>query len=139
VIPEIATRRPFPDAILTERETLQHPQAGTVLFEEGEQPHGIYIVHSGTIDLLFRVRTGDLKNLGAGDSGEILGLGAVVSGGTHDYTARARTACQVGFIDRESFLGMLERSPELWLNVLRLLSRDVNASYESLRTGAVSH
>jgi CRP/FNR family transcriptional regulator len=118
---------------------LQHAPPGTILFDEGEQPRGIYIVHSGSIDLLFRLRTGDQKRLRAGGPGEILGLSAVVSGRSHDYTARVRTACELGFIDRETFLGALDSSPAMWFNVLRLLSRDVNASYDSLRESPVAH
>jgi CRP-like cAMP-binding protein len=138
VIAKLATRRPFLDAALTERETLQHPRAGTILFDEGDQPRGVYILHSGTVDPLFRARAGDLKRMRAGAPGEILGLSAVVSGRPYEYTARIRTPCEVGFVERGAFLGLLDESPAMRFNVLRLLSRDVNASYDSLRTVAVA-
>ena len=44
---------------LTERETLQHRPAGTILFNEGDVPRGIYLIHSGTVELLMRARNGD--------------------------------------------------------------------------------
>ena len=121
---------------LTERETLQHRPAGTVLFNEGDPPHGIYLIHSGTIELLMRARNGDWKRLRSTSPSEILGLEAVVARRTHDATARAITPCDLGFIERESFLRVLDESPAIWFSVLRLLSQGVNTSYDSLRHAA---
>jgi CRP-like cAMP-binding protein len=103
---------------------------------KGEQPRGIYFIHSGTIELLMRARNGEWKRIRAAPAGEILGLESVVSRRLHDATARAITPCDLGFIERESFLRVLDESPAIWFSVLRLLSHDVNASYASLRNVA---
>jgi CRP/FNR family transcriptional regulator len=121
---------------LSARETLQHRPAGTVLFSEGDQPRGIYLIHSGTIELLMRARNGEWRRIRTAPPGEILGLESVVSRRPHDATARAITPCGLGFIERESFLRVLDESPVIWLSVLRLLSQGVNASYASLRNVA---
>jgi CRP/FNR family cyclic AMP-dependent transcriptional regulator len=121
---------------LSARETLQHRPAGTILFNEGDQPRGIYLIHSGTIDLLMRARNGDWKRMRTASAGDILGLESVVSIGPNDATARAITSCELGFIERESFLRVLDESPAIWFSVLRLLSQGVNASYDSLRNVA---
>lgn len=121
---------------LSERETLQHRPAGTILFTEGEQPRGIYLIHSGTFELLMCARNGECKRIRAVSTGEILGLESVVSRRPHDATARAITPCELGFIERESFLRVLDESPAIWFSVLRLLSQGVNASYDSLRSVA---
>ena len=136
MITELATRRPSPDACLTERETLQHRPAGTILFSEGDPPRGIYLIHSGAIDLLLRDRNGAWKRMRSASAGGILGLESVVSLRPHEYTARATTACELGFIEKESFLRVLDESPAIWFSVLRLLSQGVNASYDSLRNVA---
>jgi cAMP-binding proteins - catabolite gene activator and regulatory subunit of cAMP-dependent protein kinases len=136
VITEIATRRPFLDAALTARETLQHLPAGTTLFDEGAQPRGVYLVHSGAIELYFQTRTGALKRVRSASVGEILGLGSVVSCRPHEYTALAITTSELGFIDKDVFLKMLNESHAIWFTVLRLLSQDVNTSYGSLRNAA---
>jgi len=138
VITELATRRPSPDACLTERETLQHRPAGTILFHEGDQPRGIYLVHSGIIELLMHGRNGDWKRVRTVSADEILGLESVVSRRSHDFTARTMTSCELGFIERESFLRVLDESPAIWFSVLRLLSQGVNASYDSLRSVALA-
>jgi CRP/FNR family transcriptional regulator len=121
---------------LTERETLQHRRAGTILFNEDDPPRGIYLIHSGTMELLMRARNGDWKRMRSASSGEILGLESVVSRRPHDATARAITSCELGFIERESFLRVLDESPAMWFSVLRILSQGVNASYASLRNVA---
>jgi CRP/FNR family cyclic AMP-dependent transcriptional regulator len=118
---------------LSDRETLQHRPAGTILFTEGDAPRGLYLIHSGTIELLMRARNGDWKRMRCTSPGEILGLESVVSRRPHDATARAITWCDLGFIERESFLRVLNESPAIWFSVLRLLSQGVNASYDSLR------
>jgi len=111
---------------------------GRVLFEEGEQPEGVFIVHSGTVDLLYRSRSSELRRLNRVSAGNILGLSSVVSHGPHDYSARVRTRSKLGFIDRDAFLHTLEENPPMWLSVLRLLSHDVNASYDSLRAATAA-
>jgi CRP-like cAMP-binding protein len=133
VITELATRRQSPDACLTEHETLQHRPASSIVFNEGDQPRGVYFIHSGLIELLMRARNGELKRMRTASAGEILALESVVARRPHDATARAITACELGFIERESFLRVLDESPAIWFSVLRLLSQGVNASYDSLR------
>ena len=130
---ELATRRQSADVCLTERETLQHRPAGAIVFNEGDQPRGIYLVHSGAIELLMHARNGDWKRMRTVAVGGILGLEAVVSLRSHDCTARTLAPCELGFIEKESFLRLLEETPDVWFSVLRLLSQGVNASYDSLR------
>jgi CRP-like cAMP-binding protein len=121
---------------LTDRETLQHRPAGTILFNEGDAPRGVYVIHSGTMELLMRARNGGWTRIRSAAVGEMLGLESVIAHRPHDSTARATTSCDLGFIEREPLLRLLDESPGVWLNVLRLLSQDVNKSYDSLRNVA---
>ena len=83
-----------------------------------------------------RACNGNWRRIRSASPGEILGLESVVSRRPHDATARAITSCELGFIERESFLRVLDESPAIWFSVLRLLSQGVNASYASLRNVA---
>jgi CRP/FNR family cyclic AMP-dependent transcriptional regulator len=103
--------------------------AGKVLFREGEQPRGVYVVHSGQVDLLYRS-----KSLQIVGPGQILGLSAVVSARPHDSSATARTPIVAGFIEKERFLSLLDQLPSLWFSVLQMLSTDVNSSYDCMRS-----
>lgn len=118
---------------LTSSETLQHRATGEMLFLEGESPAGVYVLHSGEVDLLFGSRNGEVKALRVATPDQILGLAAVVMGRTHDCSATVRTRCEVGFIEREEFLRTLESNPSFRFNVLRQLSSDVNSIYDDIR------
>ena len=115
-------------------ETVEGWPAGKVLFREGEQPRGVYVVHSGEADLLFSAKGGHSKALLLGGPGQILGLSCVVSGRAHDCSATVRTPCVTGFIERERFLALLDQIPALWFSVLQMLSTDINACYDCMRT-----
>lgn len=111
---------------------MQHPAPKTVLFHEGEAPTGVYILHSGEVDLVHENAEGAERGRTA-RAGEILGLSAVISGRSHLSTALTRTQCDVGFIDREEFRCLVDDNPAIWFNVLRQLSQDVNQSYDVIR------
>jgi CRP-like cAMP-binding protein len=114
---------------LTELESRLSFQPGDVLFREGEPSCGVFVLHSGTVDLLFTAQNGNVKPLRVAGPGQILGLSAVISNGDHDCTATARTFCRAGFIDSEDLRRVLDDRPEVWFNVLRLLSTDVDSVY----------
>ena len=119
---------------LSEHETLERYGAGRLLFREGDSPRGVYIVHSGQVDLVFSGKNGTAKPLRVASEGAILGLSCVVSRRCHDCSATTRTACELGFVDRETFLRQVDHSPAVWFSVLQLLSQDVNSCYDCMRT-----
>ena len=104
------------------------------LFEEGGQAAGVFVIHSGQVDLTFTTpRAGDCKSLFVAGPGEILGLSCVVANRPHDCSAMTRTECITGFVDSNRFLRLLDESPELWLDVLRMISTNINACWDCLR------
>ena len=118
---------------LSEHETFEHYSAGRVLFREGEEPRGVYIVHSGQVDLVFSGKKGYTKPLRQAQDGQILGLSCVLSHRKHDCSATTKTFCDLGFIERDTFLAQIDHSPNAWFSVLQLLSQDVNSCYECMR------
>jgi CRP-like cAMP-binding protein len=119
------------------KERLEHRAAGETLFIEGETPVGVYVLHAGDVELVFAPREGEPKPLRVVNPGRILGLSSVVMQHPHDCSAIARTECEVGFVEREEFLRSLEKTPAIWLSVLRMLSTDVNAVYHDMRSLAI--
>ena len=103
------------------------------MFREGETPQGVYVLHSGTVNLLFSTKDGGAKPLREAQPGQILGLSSVVTKRAHDCTATAAGPCEVAFIEREDFLRALDDSPAVWFSVLRVLSSEVNAVYDDMR------
>jgi CRP/FNR family cyclic AMP-dependent transcriptional regulator len=118
---------------LAEHETLVRLRPGETLFREGEPPRGVYVLHSGSVQLLFAGKNGNAKPLREAQPGQILGLSCVVTQRPHDCTATAAEPCEVAFIERDEFLHTLDDSPTVWFSVLRVLSSEVNAAYDDMR------
>lgn len=118
---------------VADHETLIRFRTSETLFREGEQPRGVYVLHSGKVHLLFAGKNGCIKPLREAQPGQILGLSCVVTQRAHDCTATAATPCEVAFIERDEFLRTLDDSPAVWFSVLRVLSSEVNAAYDDMR------
>ncbi|MEA2490411.1 MAG: family transcriptional regulator, cyclic receptor protein [Acidobacteriota bacterium] len=121
------------ETTLAERETLVRFRTGETLFREGEEPRGVYVLHSGTVHLLFAGRNGSAKPLREAQPGQILGLSCVVTRRHHDCTAVAAEPCEAAFIESDDFLRVLDDSPAVWFSVLRVLSSEVSAVYDDMR------
>jgi CRP/FNR family transcriptional regulator, cyclic AMP receptor protein len=115
-----------------------HP-SGAVLFVEGQEPRGVYLLCSGRVKLT--VTGGDGKTLitRVAEPGEVIGLSAVVSGGPHEATAEALEPCQTNFIRREEFLRFLREHGDACLRVAELLSRYYHIACEQIRSLGLSH
>jgi CRP-like cAMP-binding protein len=133
VNPVTTTQTVIHDA-LSEIATLERCPAGKVLFRDGEEPRGIYILQSGQVDLIYSSRNGYTKPLRVAEAGQILGISDVVARRSHDCTATCRTSVELGFITRDEFLRVLDTDPAVWFRVLQLLSEDVNSCYDCMRT-----
>lgn len=107
------------------------PQA--ILFREGEEPKGAYIIHSGQVELAFTSRKGLVRPMRSLGAGEIAGLESVMSDRPHDTTATTTTPVRVGFIPKEQLQELLAANPSAWFTVLRFLCQDVNACWSSMR------
>jgi CRP-like cAMP-binding protein len=126
------------ESALPEHQTLEVWPAGRTLFYEGEEPRGVYVIHSGTVDLIFSAKDGRAKALNEVRAGQIIGLSSVFSHRPHDYTATVHSTSNLGFVDEATFHRLLETTPEMLFDVLRLLSEDVNACYECMRDIALA-
>lgn len=114
-------------------ETIDAWPAGTVMFREGTPTGGIYFLHSGEVDLQFSG-----KPMMTAEAGQMLGLTSVMSSRPHESTATTRTDCITGFIEKERFLHLLDEKPALWLAVLRMISSNISACWDCMRSLAVA-
>lgn len=120
-------------AALAPYEAIQDVARNQILFREGEQPLGVYYLHSGEVDLVFAARNGDAKTLRVAEPGQMLALSSVVARRAHDCTATAKSPVSVGFVRRDDFQRILDEQPGVWLAVLQLISEDVNACWDCMR------
>jgi CRP-like cAMP-binding protein len=115
-------------------EVIERRPAGSLLFREGDVARGVYFLHSGEVDLLFSSKSGEAKALLISEAGQLLGVSCAVSDRIHDCSATARTNVVVGFIDRDQFMKLLQDQPGLWFTVLQMISSDISACWDCMRT-----
>lgn len=115
------------------KSTAVYPK-GAMLFIEGQQPRGVFVLCAGKVKLSTSSREGKTIITKISDSGDILGLNAVVSSRPYEVTAEMMEPGQSNFIPRDSFLQMLKDYPEVAMKVAQQLSRNYYTAYEEIRT-----
>jgi CRP-like cAMP-binding protein len=130
---EVQTELSAVERTLIDLQELQRRGPGAVLFAEEDEPAGVYIVHSGAIDLVFSARNGMTRPLQFAGPGQIVGLSSVVSHRPHDATAIVRAPSELGYVEAKKLMALLDRDPTAWFGVLQFLSHDVSSCWESMR------
>lgn len=77
---------------------------GAILFQEGANPTGVYVVLEGSVKLSINSAQGKTLLLGFFGPGTILGLAAALLGRTHAATAEILKATRVVFVSRNELL-----------------------------------
>lgn len=109
-----------------------HP-AGSVLFEEGGPTTGIYLVREGQIKLSCSAGRERSMILRIAQTGEILGLSAVLNGCGHEMTAKALTDCDLVHIAAVVFMDFLKGFAEAGTQALVALAKDHREVFLSAR------
>ena len=119
------------------KSTAVYPK-GAMLFIEGQMPRGVFVLCSGKVKLSTTSREGKTIITKISDSGDVLGLNAVVSNRPYEVTAEMMEPGQANFIPRESLQLMLKEFPESAMRVAQQLSRNYFTAYEEIRTLGLS-
>jgi CRP/FNR family cyclic AMP-dependent transcriptional regulator len=113
-------------------------QRGTTLFSEGNQPRGVFILCDGRAKLSICSENGKRLMLRVAGPGEVLGLSSTLSGKPHEVTAEILDSCQVVQVKRKDLLKFLRTHSEACLQVVHLLSGDLHAAYDRVRSIGLS-
>ena len=115
------------------KSTAVYPK-GAMLFIEGQQARGVFVLCTGKVKLSTSSREGKTIITKISDSGDVLGLNAVVSSRPYEVTAEMMEPGQANFIPRDSLLHFLRDFPEVAVKVAQQLSRNYYVAYEEIRT-----
>jgi CRP/FNR family transcriptional regulator len=115
------------------KSTAVYPK-GAMLFIEGQQPRGVFVLCTGKVKLSTTSRDGKTIITKISDSGDVLGLNAVVSSRPYEVTAEMMEPGQANFVPRDSLMQMLKDHPEVAMRVAQQLSRNYYTAYEEIRT-----
>src|SRR5579859_5452330 len=115
------------------KSTAVYPK-GAMLFIEGQQPRGVFVLCTGKVKLSTTSRDGKTIITKISEPGDILGLNAVVSNRPYEVTAEMMEPGQANFIPRDSLTHFLKEFPEVSMKVAQQLSRNYYSAYEEIRT-----
>ncbi len=97
--------------------------AGKVIFDEGDVGTEMYVIQSGTVELMKKTRGGDGKSFATLEKGDFFGEMSILEDVPRTATARAKTDCELIKINQSTFDEMLRHNAEIAVRMLRRLSR----------------
>ncbi|MFZ5524346.1 MAG: cyclic nucleotide-binding domain-containing protein [Pseudomonadota bacterium] len=96
---------------------LQALPAGQVLFREGERGYFMYVLMSGTAEIIVRNRV-----METAVPGTIVGEIAIIDDSARSATVVAKSDCRFLPIEYERFNFLVQKKPEFALHVMRVLA-----------------
>jgi CRP/FNR family cyclic AMP-dependent transcriptional regulator len=107
---------------------------GTLVFIEGQQPRGVFVLCMGKAKLSTSSREGKTIITKIAEAGDVLGLNATISNAPYEVTAEMMEPGQANFIPREPLITMMRDFPEVGLRIAEQLNRNYFTAHEEIRT-----
>jgi len=120
------------------KSTAIYPKSA-MLFLEGQQPRGVFVLCAGKAKLSTSSSEGKTIIIKLSEAGDVLGLNATISGRPYEITAEMVEPGQANFIPRDALLHFLREHGEVALRVAEQLSRNYYSAYEEIRTLGLSN
>jgi CRP/FNR family transcriptional regulator, cyclic AMP receptor protein len=115
------------------KSTALYPKSA-MLFIEGQQPRGVFVLCTGKAKLSTCSSEGKTIITQVSEAGDVLGLNATISNRPYEVTAEMIEAGQANFIARDALLQFLKEYGEVAVRVAEQLSRNYYTAYEEIRT-----
>ena len=117
---------------LARRATPLRCDSERILFRQGDEPRGLYILQSGQVTVSMLTPGGEPILSFETASGSLLGLPGVVSGQPYTLTAIARPGAQVCFLSHDQFKAFMQSFPLLAFKILQVLAAEVSAARRAI-------
>ena len=119
------------------KSTAIYPKSA-VLFIEGQQPRGVFVLCAGKVKLSTSSSEGKTIITKISEPGDVLGLNATISNRPYEVTAEMIEPGQANFISRDALLQFMREYGEVAVRVAEQLSRNYYTAYEEIRTLGLS-
>ena len=106
-------------------------QAGQALFREGDEGNQMYVLETGTAEVIVQNRI--VETLA---HGSIVGEIGLVSPGPHSASVIAKTDCEFVAIDEKRFQFLVQQTPYFAIQVMRLMAERLRATNKVLLAAA---
>jgi len=119
------------------QELAQHTQTitvarGTSLVKCGIPPYQLVILNSGSAEI-YVPAGGKSLSLGVSGPGKVFGLQSILSGEAPHTSVTCLEECEVTLLPKEAFLGVLQRNPQMYFVIAKILSADLASADEVIR------
>jgi len=115
------------------RSTAIYPKSA-MLFIEGQQPRGVFVLCTGKAKLSTSSSEGKTVITKISEAGDVLGLSATISNRPYEVTAEMIEPGQANFITRDALMQFMREYGEVAVRVAEQLSRNYYTAYEGIRT-----
>jgi CRP/FNR family transcriptional regulator, cyclic AMP receptor protein len=112
--------------------TIVQPK-GALLFVEGEEARGVYILCSGRVKQTMLSAAGRTLIVNVVEPGQVLGVSAAMLGKPYELTAETLMPSQVDFIRRDDFLRFVQKYPLAAMKLTMQLSDNCAAAHNDIR------
>ncbi|WP_295008813.1 cyclic nucleotide-binding domain-containing protein [uncultured Dechloromonas sp.] len=106
-------------------------QAGRALFLEGDEGNQMYVLETGTAEVVVQNRV--VETLA---HGSIVGEMGLVSPGPHSASVIAKTDCEFVAVDEKRFQFLVQQTPYFAIQVMRLMAERLRATNKLLVAAA---
>jgi len=106
-------------------------QAGQALFREGDEGNQMYVLETGSAEVIVQNRI--VETLA---HGSIVGEIGLVSPGPHSASVIAKTDCEFVAIDEKRFQFLVQQTPYFAIQVMRLMAERLRATNKFLLAAA---
>ena len=103
-----------------------------VLFNQGDEPHGLYIFCGGEVTMTLTSPAGYVVMSMPVAIGSLLGLPGVIGNVTYSLSATAKSGAKVSFVSREEFSRLMLSDPSISTGILRVLAAEVRTARMAL-------
>ena len=111
---------------------------GSLLFVEGEDPRGIFILCSGRAKLTTSSTEGKTLIVKIAEPGEVLGASATILGKPYEVSAETIEPSQLNFIKRDDFMKYLGTHAEACMHTAQQLSEKYHSAQREIRSLGLS-
>jgi len=102
---------------------------GSTIIREGEQGDELFIILTGSIDIIKKTMQNEeyvVTSLDSASGGVYVGEIALIDHDRRSATVEAQTDCECIVLKRDKFLQFGDRYPEIGLNITRLIARQLS-------------
>src|SRR6202140_3843803 len=111
---------------------------GSLLFVEGEEPRGVFILCAGRVKLTTSSTEGKTLIVKVAEVGEVLGASATILGKPYEVSAETLEPSQMNFIKRDDFLKFLNTHVDACMHTAQQLSYKYQTAQREIRSLGLS-